>query len=156
MKGATRKEMIENLRKDISDFKKNNNCARIVVIWAASTEIYVPYYSPVHDSLADLEKAIEANDKEHIAPSMCYAYAALKEDAPFIMGAPNTTVDIPAVWELAEQTKVPIAGKDFNETQVGVNKNVLLNVDLNVNYHNFKPDEGSRENGVGVGVSVKF
>ena len=89
MKGATRKEMIENLRKDISDFKKNNNCARIVVIWAASTEIYVPYYSPVHDSLADLEKAIEANDKEHIAPSMCYAYAALKEDAPFIMGAPN-------------------------------------------------------------------
>lgn len=117
MKGATRKEMIENLRKDISDFKKNNNCARIVVIWAASTEIYVPYYSPVHDSLADLEKAIEANDKEHIAPSMCYAYAALKEDAPFIMGAPNTTVDIPAMWELAEQTKVPIAGKDFKTGQ---------------------------------------
>ena len=49
-----------------------------------------------------------------------------------------------------------VAGKDFNETQVGVNKNLLLNVDLNVNYHNFKPDEGSRENGVGVGVSVKF
>ena len=49
-----------------------------------------------------------------------------------------------------------VSGKDFNETQVGVNKNLLLNVDLNVNYHNFKPDEGSRENGVGVGVSVKF
>ena len=51
---------------------------------------------------------------------------------------------------------MPSPGKDFNETQVGVNKNLLLNVDLNVNYHNFKPDEGSRENGVGVGVSVKF
>ena len=48
---------------------------------------------------------------------MCYAYAALKEDAPFIMGAPNTTVDIPAMWELAEQTKVPIAGKDFKTGQ---------------------------------------
>lgn len=117
MKDATRKEMVENLRKDICEFKKKNGCKRVVVIWAASTEIYVPYYAPVHDSLADLEKAIEANDTEHIAPSMCYAYAALKEDSPFIMGAPNTTVDIPAMWELAEQTKVPIAGKDFKTGQ---------------------------------------
>ena len=117
MENASRKQMVENLRRDISNFKKENNCERIVVIWAASTEIYVPYFAPVHDTLADLEKAIEANDTEHIAPSMCYAYAALKEGAPFIMGAPNTTVDIPAMWELAEQTKVPIAGKDFKTGQ---------------------------------------
>lgn len=117
MHGATRKQMVENLRNDIRKFKKDNNCERVVVIWAASTEIYVPYYPAVHDNLADLEKGIEANDKEHIAPSMCYAYAALKEGAPFIMGAPNTTVDIPAMWELAEQTKLPIAGKDFKTGQ---------------------------------------
>lgn len=117
MENASRKQMVENLRRDISNFKKENNCERIVVIWAASTEIYVPYFAPVHDTLADLEKAIDANDTEHIAPSMCYAYAALKEGAPFIMGAPNTTVDIPAMWELAEQTKVPIAGKDFKTGQ---------------------------------------
>lgn len=117
MHGATRKQMVENLRSDIRKFKNNNNCGRVVVIWAASTEIYVPYYPAVHDSLADLEKGIEANDREHIAPSMCYAYAALKEGAPFIMGAPNTTVDIPAMWELAEQTKLPIAGKDFKTGQ---------------------------------------
>jgi myo-inositol-1-phosphate synthase len=117
MENATRKQMVENLRSDISNFKKENNCERIVVIWAASTEIYVPYFAPVHDTLADLEKAIDANDTEHIAPSICYAYAALKEGAPFIMGAPNTTVDIPAMWELAEQTKVPIAGKDFKTGQ---------------------------------------
>lgn len=117
MHGATRKQMVENLRSDIRKFKKDNNCGRVVVIWAASTEIYVPYYPAVHDSLADLEKGIEANDREHIAPSMCYAYAALKEGAPFIMGAPNTTVDIPAMWELAEQTKLPIAGKDFKTGQ---------------------------------------
>jgi myo-inositol-1-phosphate synthase len=58
-----------------------------------------------------LEKAMKADDREHVAPSMCYAYAALTEGAPFIMGAPNTTVDIPAMWELAEKVKMPIAGK---------------------------------------------
>ena len=60
---------------------------------------------------------MKANDTENIAPSMCYAYAALSEGAPFIMGAPNTTVDIPAMWELAEKTKMPIAGKDFKTGQ---------------------------------------
>lgn len=113
----TRWEMMEAIRKDISDFKQKNGCARIVVIWAASTEIYVPYNETFHGSLAQLEKAMKADDREHVAPSMCYAYAALTEGAPFIMGAPNTTVDIPAMWELAEKTKMPIAGKDFKTGQ---------------------------------------
>ena len=117
MKGATRWEMVENLRKNIRDFKAANNCSRIVVLWAASTEVYVAPDPAVHYTLADLEKAMKADDKEHIAPSMCYAYAALTEGAPFIMGAPNTTVDIPAMWELAEKTKMPIAGKDFKTGQ---------------------------------------
>ena len=60
---------------------------------------------------------MRANDCEHVAPSMCYAFAALMEGAPFIMGAPNTTVDIPAMWQLAEQQRVPIAGKDFKTGQ---------------------------------------
>lgn len=113
----TRWEMVEALREDIRNFKKEHGCARIVVIWAASTEIYVPVYEPVHNTLEALEKAMKDNDTEHIAPSMCYAYAALSEGAPFIMGAPNTTVDIPAMWELAEKTKMPIAGKDFKTGQ---------------------------------------
>ena len=113
----TRWEMVESLREDIRTFKKEHNCSRIVVAWAASTEIYVPIYEPVHGSLAALEQAMKDNDTEHIAPSMCYAYAALAEGAPFIMGAPNTTVDIPAMWELAEKTKMPIAGKDFKTGQ---------------------------------------
>ena len=114
---ATRWEMVEQLREDIRSFKEKNGCARIVVIWAASTEIYVPVYEPVHGTLAALEKAMKEDDREHIAPSMCYAYAALAEGAPFIMGAPNTTVDIPAMWEMAEKTKMPIAGKDFKTGQ---------------------------------------
>ncbi|MBR4924584.1 MAG: inositol-3-phosphate synthase [Prevotella sp.] len=113
----TRWEMVESLREDIRKFKAEKNCARIVVIWAASTEIYVPVDENVHGSLAALEKAMKEDDREHIAPSMCYAYAALSEGAPFIMGAPNTTVDIPAMWELAEKTKMPISGKDFKTGQ---------------------------------------
>ena len=117
MEGKTRWEMVEQLREDIRCFKKEHNCSRIVVAWAASTEIYVPVYEPVHGTLAALEKAMKENDTEHIAPSMCYAYAALSEGAPFIMGAPNTTVDIPAMWELSKKTKMPIAGKDFKTGQ---------------------------------------
>ena len=113
----TRWEMVEMLREDIRTFKREKGCSRIVVLWAASTEIYVPYYEPVHGSLEALEQAMRDDDREHVAPSMCYAYAALKEGAPFIMGAPNTTVDIPAMWQLAEQTRMPIAGKDFKTGQ---------------------------------------
>ncbi len=112
-----RMDMAEQIRADIRKFKADNNCDRIVVLWAASTEVYVPVDEKIHATVASLEAAMKANDTEHIAPSMCYAYAALKEGAPFIMGAPNTTVDIPAMWELAEQTKMPIAGKDFKTGQ---------------------------------------
>ena len=101
----TRWEMVERLREDIRNF------------WAASTEVYVPVDEEIHGTLEALEKAMKADDREHIAPSMCYAYAALSEGAPFIMGAPNTTVDIPAMWELSEKTRMPIAGKDFKTGQ---------------------------------------
>lgn len=117
MKGKTRWEMMEQIREDIRTFKDRNGCDRIVVAWAASTEIYVPYFAPVHGTLADLEEAMKADDRKNVAPSMCYAYAALSEGCPFIMGAPNTTVDIPAMWELAEKTRMPIAGKDFKTGQ---------------------------------------
>ena len=112
----TRWEMVEHLRQDIRQFKAERGVERVVVLWAASTEIYVPVHQ-VHQSVASLEAAMRANDCEHVAPSMCYAFAALMEGAPFIMGAPNTTVDIPAMWQLAEQQRVPIAGKDFKTGQ---------------------------------------
>ena len=113
----TRWEMVEALREDIKRFKKENGCDRAVVVWAASTEIFVPYEERIHGTLEALEKAVKADDREHIAPSMCYAYAALMEQAPFVMGAPNTTIDIPAMWQLAEKTRMPIAGKDFKTGQ---------------------------------------
>ncbi|WP_303030062.1 inositol-3-phosphate synthase [uncultured Duncaniella sp.] len=117
MVGKTRWEMVEQLREDIRNFKKETGVERVVVLWAASTEVYVPIDMQYHGTLEALEAAMKADDKEHIAPSMCYAYAALSEDAPFIMGAPNTTVDIPAMWELSEKTGMPISGKDFKTGQ---------------------------------------
>ena len=117
MVGKTRWEMAEQLREDIRNFKKENGLDRVVVLWAASTEVYVPVDEQIHGTVEALEAAMKADDKEHIAPSMCYAYAALQEGAPFIMGAPNTTVDIPAMWELSEKTGMPIAGKDFKTGQ---------------------------------------
>ena len=110
-------DMMEQVREDIRNFKKETGVSRVVVLWAASTEIYVAPDKNVHYTLDQLEAAMKANDVDHIAPSMCYAYAALKEDCPFIMGAPNTTVDIPAMWQLSDETKVPIAGKDFKTGQ---------------------------------------
>jgi len=85
----SRWDMVEQLRADIRNFKKENGCSRIVVAWAASTEIYVAPDMQVHDTLAHLEAAMKADDRQHIAPSMCYAYAALAEGAPFVMGGPQ-------------------------------------------------------------------
>ena len=117
IKQGTRSEWVEQLREDIRQFKKSHGCDRVVVIWAASTEKFIDYTPEVHDRLSDFEAAVKANRTDVIAPSMCNAYAALMEGAPFIMGAPNICVDIPAMWELAEKNNVPIAGKDFKTGQ---------------------------------------
>ena len=106
--------MVEQLRQDIRDFKAANNCERVVVLWAASTEIYIPL-SDEHMSLAALEKAMKDNNTEVISPSMCYAYAAIAEDAPFVMGAPNLCVDTPAMWEFSKQKECTYFRKRLQE-----------------------------------------
>lgn len=110
-----KKEMAEEVMEDIKNFKKNNNLDRVLVIWASSTEIYIPP-SEVHLSLENFERGLEESHKD-ISPSMIYAYAALKSGVPFINGAPGLTVDFPAMYELAEKMRVPIAGKDFKTGQ---------------------------------------
>ena len=114
--GTSRWDLTEQLRTDIRNFKAANNCERIVVIWAASTEVYLPLCDE-HMNLAALEKAMKENNTEKIAPSMCYAYAAIAEGCPFIMGAPNLCVDTPAMWEFSKKMNAPIAGKDFKTGQ---------------------------------------
>lgn len=112
---ANRWELVQQLREDIRNFKAENKCDRVVVIWCASTEVYLPM-GEVHKDLAKLEQAMKDNSNE-IAPSMCYAYAAISEGVPFINGAPALTVDMPAMWQLAEKMNVPICGKDFKTGQ---------------------------------------
>ena len=114
---ASRWELTEQVREDIRRFKAENGCERVVVIWIASTEKYIPRDENVHGTLQAFEEAMKADDTARIAPSMCYAYAAMREGCPFIMGAPNLCIDIPAMWQLAEEMRVPIAGKDFKSGQ---------------------------------------
>jgi myo-inositol-1-phosphate synthase len=111
----TKLDLAEEIRKDIRDFKAANNCDRLVIIWCASTEIFVRE-GPAHTNLEEFEAAMEGND-ETITPSMLYAYAALMEGVPFANGAPNLTVDIPAIVKLATDKGVPICGKDFKTGQ---------------------------------------
>ena len=113
--GKTKRDLAEQLRQDMRDFKAKNNCDRLVVVWCASTEIFIKA-GPQHASLEAFEKAMDSND-EAIAPSMLYAYASLMEGVPFCMGAPNLAVDIPAMLQLANDKGVPISGKDFKTGQ---------------------------------------
>ncbi len=114
-RGRNKRDLAEQLREDIRQFRKTAGLDRIVVIWAASTEIFLTQ-GPAHQSVQAFEAAMEQNDPS-IAPSMLYAYAALMENVPFANGAPNLTVDIPALVQLAEQRGVPIGGKDFKTGQ---------------------------------------
>ena len=113
--GANRMELAEKLIDDIERFKSENNCSRVVMIWCASTEIYMKK-SRVHDTLENLEAGM-LSDSPDIPPSMVYCYAALKTDTPFINGAPNLTVDVPCMVDWANEKKIPISGKDFKTGQ---------------------------------------
>nr|PZN89482.1 MAG: inositol-3-phosphate synthase [bacterium] len=114
-KGKTKRDLAEQLREDIRRFKAEHGCDRLVMVWCGSTEIYLKP-GPAHASLKAFEEAMDRND-EAIAPSMLYAWAALMEGVPYANGAPNLTVDIPALQELARERQVPIAGKDFKTGQ---------------------------------------
>ncbi len=114
-KGKNKFELMEQLRSDIREFKARTGVDRCVLVWCGSTEIFI---SPngVHRSLKKFEDAMKHNHAD-IAPSMLYAYAALMEGVPFANGAPNLTVDVPAIAELAKKKNLPIAGKDFKTGQ---------------------------------------
>ena len=112
-KGKNKKDLADQVIQDIRNFRKTVD--RVVMIWAGSTEIFLEP-SAVHQSIDAFEKGLENND-EGIAPSQIYAYAALSEGVPFANGAPNLTVDTPAMIELSKKNSAPICGKDFKTGQ---------------------------------------
>ena len=113
--GANKMELAEQLREDIRRFKAENGCDRLVMIWCGSTEIFLKE-TAVHATIESFEEGMRQNSHD-IAPSMIYAYAALMENVPYINGAPNLSVDLPALMKLAVQRKVPVGGKDFKTGQ---------------------------------------
>ncbi len=113
--GSNKMELAEQLMEDIARFKADNNCSRLVIVWAASTETFLEA-SDVHRSIEAFEKGLYDNDPQ-ISPSMIYAYAAIRSGVPFANGAPNLTVDIPALTQFASEKGVPICGKDFKTGQ---------------------------------------
>ena len=114
-KGKSKMDLAEQVRDDIRKFRKSSKADRLVMVWCASTEAFLKP-SEIHSSLAKFEKALTKSDAK-IAPSMIYAYAALKEGVPFANGAPNLTVDIPAMLELSREMEAPICGKDYKTGQ---------------------------------------
>ena len=114
-KAKSKFELMEMLRADIRKFKKENKVDRLVMIWCASTEIYLPLAKDL-STLKGFEKAMKQN-ASNIAPSMLYAYAAIAEGVPYINGAPNLSIDTPALMQFAEEKNVPVAGKDFKTGQ---------------------------------------
>ena len=110
-----KRSMLEGIRQDIRDFAEKEGVERMVMLWAGSTEIFLEP-GAAHQDIESFEKAIDADDIT-IAPSMLYAYAALLEGLPFCNGAPNLTVDIPALTQYATQHRIPISGKDFKTGQ---------------------------------------
>jgi myo-inositol-1-phosphate synthase len=113
--GTSKREWAESLRADIRRFRSENDCDRLVMIWCGSTEVFIKP-GPIHQSLGAFEAALDENHAD-IAPSMLYAYAALMEGIPYANGAPNLSVDLPAMLELAQRNSVPVAGKDFKTGQ---------------------------------------
>jgi myo-inositol-1-phosphate synthase len=113
--GPTKFDLAEQLRQDIRRFREENGCARLVMVWCGSTEIFLRP-GPAHETLEAFEAAMKANDPA-IAPSMIYAYAAIMEGVPYANGAPNLSADIPALEKAAVERKVPIGGKDFKTGQ---------------------------------------
>ncbi|MDQ6738714.1 MAG: inositol-3-phosphate synthase, partial [Gemmatimonadota bacterium] len=116
--GKTKRDLAEQLRQDIRSFKEKNKLDRVVIVWCASTEIFIKA-GPQHATIEQFERAMDNND-EAIAPSMLYAYAAIMENVPFANGAPNLSADIPALLQLAQQRGVPVSGKDFKTGQTWI------------------------------------
>lgn len=114
-KAATKYDLAMAVINDIETFQKENNCSRIVMVWCGSTEKYIQE-TAVHATIESFEEGLRNND-DLIAPSMIYAYAAIKLGVPFANGAPNLTCDIPALIDLAKETQTPIGGKDFKTGQ---------------------------------------
>jgi len=113
--GPTKRHLADALMRDIDDFRSARGVTRAVTLWCGSTEVFVKP-SAVHETLTAFERGLETSSPE-ISPSMIYAYASIMAGVPYANGAPNLSVDVPALTDLARERGVPVAGKDFKTGQ---------------------------------------
>jgi myo-inositol-1-phosphate synthase len=113
--GKSKMDLAEQVMADIESFRKSKNLARMVMVWCGSTEVYKKE-SEVHQTIEAFEQGLRDSHPD-IAPSMIYAYAAIKMGIPYANGAPNLSADFPALIDLAKKTNTPIGGKDFKTGQ---------------------------------------
>jgi len=125
---GTKKENLEQIRKDIRDFKAKNNLDSIVVVWTANTERFCSIIDGVNDTSENLLAAIEAGHEE-ISPSTVFAVACILEKTPFVNGSPQNTF-VSGVQELASKHRVHIGGDDFKSGQTKM-KSVLVDFMVN-------------------------
>jgi len=111
----SKRAMLDAIRQDINTFRDTKEVDRVVMIWCASTEIFIEP-GPAHQTIESFEAAIDAED-DQVSPAMLYAYAAILEGVPFANGAPNLAVDTPVLRKLATERNVAISGKDFKTGQ---------------------------------------
>ncbi|HLZ90125.1 MAG TPA: inositol-3-phosphate synthase, partial [Candidatus Acidoferrum sp.] len=114
-KGKTKYDLALQIKDDIETFRKAKRVSRLVTCWCGSTEVFIKP-EEVHSTPAKFVEAMKTNHPA-IAPSMLYAWAAVTSGVPFANGAPNLTVDIPAIQQLAQEHNVAICGKDFKTGQ---------------------------------------
>ncbi|KAM0287205.1 hypothetical protein ACHAQH_000519 [Verticillium albo-atrum] len=121
-------EHVEQIRKDIRDFKENNGLDKVIVQWTANTERYAELIPGVNDTADNLLKAIEQGHEE-VSPSTVFSVACTLEGVPFINGSPQNTF-VPGAIELAERHGAFIGGDDFKSGQTKM-KSALVDFLIN-------------------------
>ncbi|KAJ2331324.1 Myo-inositol-1-phosphate synthase, partial [Coemansia sp. RSA 2671] len=119
---GTKQEHLEQLRRDIREFKQTNGLDRVIVMWTANTERYADIIAGVNDTADNLLQAI-ADGHVEVSPSTLFAVASILEGAPFVNGSPQNTL-VPGAIELAERERSFVGGDDFKSGQTKI-KSVL-------------------------------
>ncbi|KAM0748751.1 inositol-3-phosphate synthase [Meredithblackwellia eburnea MCA 4105] len=126
--GTSKAAHLEQIRKDIRNFKSSNGLDQVIVLWTANTERYSAIIPGVNDTKDNLVRAVD-EDHEEVSPSTIFAMAAILEGVPYINGAPQNTF-VPGCIQLAEHHKSFIGGDDFKSGQTKV-KSVLADFLVN-------------------------
>ncbi|NXW39490.1 INO1A synthase, partial [Phaetusa simplex] len=140
-------EQMEQIRRDIRDFKETSGVDKVIVLWTANTERFCDVVPGLNDTAENLLRAIEVRgwgtgrggDNTallvlsrpvspqrglEVSPSTLFAVASILEGCAYINGSPQNTF-VPGAVELAAQRRVFICGDDFKSGQTKL-KSVLV------------------------------